>query len=121
MDRSRGDVHHAPGTRRQPRPRHRTPDRHTRRARPTRRHHARLNAVAALAAILATRNSRWYVSPFGTALIVLLISGINGTTEFQVSFHDRILETTIGALAVILATAARIIADHHTATPDTSP
>ena len=79
-------------------------------------------AVAALTTILATPASRWYVSPFGTALIVLLISGMNRTAEFQVSFHDRILETTIGAaLAVILATAARIIADHHTATADTSP
>jgi uncharacterized membrane protein YccC len=53
--------------------------------------------VAAIAATVAVRTSRWYVVPAGTALVVLLISGVAGRQVFQVSFAERLLETAIGA------------------------
>jgi uncharacterized membrane protein YccC len=54
-------------------------------------------AVAAVAAMVAVRTSRWYVVPAGTALLVLLMSGVAGGHLFQVSFAERLLETAIGA------------------------
>jgi hypothetical protein len=58
--------------------------------------------VAAIAAMVAVRTSRWYVVPAGTALVVLLMSGLAGAQEFQVSFAERLLETALGAgLALI--------------------
>jgi hypothetical protein len=54
-------------------------------------------AVAAIAATVAVRTSRWYAFPAGTALVVLLISGVAGRQVFQISFAERLLETAIGA------------------------
>jgi uncharacterized membrane protein YccC len=53
--------------------------------------------VAAIAAMTAVRTSRWYVAGAGSALIVLLLSGISGTREFDISFAERLLETALGA------------------------
>ncbi len=68
-------------------------------------------ALVALTAVIATRTSRWYVSSFGSALIVLLLSGVNGTADFDVAFRDRLLETAIGAgLAVAVGIIAALLA-----------
>jgi uncharacterized membrane protein YccC len=53
--------------------------------------------VAAIAAMVAVRTSRWYVTGAGSGLIVLLISGIAGTHSFEVSTAERLLETALGA------------------------
>jgi uncharacterized membrane protein YccC len=53
--------------------------------------------VAAIAAMVAVRTSRWYVTGAGSGLIVLLISGVAGTHAFDVSFAERLLETALGA------------------------
>jgi hypothetical protein len=53
--------------------------------------------VAGVAGMVAVRTSRWYVTSAGSGFIVLLVSGISGTAEFQISFIDRIVETAIGA------------------------
>jgi uncharacterized membrane protein YccC len=53
--------------------------------------------VAAIAAMVAARTSRWYVTGAGSGLIVLLISGVAGTRVFDVSFAERLLETALGA------------------------
>ncbi len=53
--------------------------------------------VFTVSAMIATRTSPWYVTPAGTGLLVLLMSGVSSTQQFQLSFHDRILETAIGA------------------------
>ena len=53
--------------------------------------------IAAIAAMTAVRTSRWYVASAGSGLIVLLISGISGTREFDISFAERLLETALGA------------------------
>jgi hypothetical protein len=53
--------------------------------------------VAAIAAMVAVRTSRWYVTGAGSGLIVLLISGVAGTRAFDVSFAERLLETALGA------------------------
>ena len=58
-------------------------------------------AVSAVAAIVATRASRWYVSSAGTGLVVLLMSGVSSADEFKLAFADRLLETTIGAVLAI--------------------
>ena len=52
--------------------------------------------------MIATRTSPWYVTSAGTGLLVLLMSGVSSTQQFQLSFHDRILETVIGATAAIV-------------------
>ena len=58
--------------------------------------------VAAVAAMVAVLTSRRYVVPAGTALVVLLMSGVAGTQVFEVSFAERLLETAPGAgLALI--------------------
>ena len=68
-------------------------------------------ALAAITAVVATRTSRWYVSSFGSALIVLLLSGVNGTADFHVAFRDRLLETALGAgLAVAVGIIAALLA-----------
>jgi len=53
--------------------------------------------VAAIAAMIAVRSSRWYVAGAGSGLIVLLISGVSSTPEFDISFAERLLETALGA------------------------
>jgi hypothetical protein len=53
--------------------------------------------VAAIAAMVAVRTSRWYVTGAGSGLIVLLMSGVAGTQVFEVSFAERLLETALGA------------------------
>jgi uncharacterized membrane protein YccC len=62
--------------------------------------------LAAIAAMVATRSSRWYVTPAGSALIVLLMSGAASAHAFDVSFAERLVETAIGAaLAVVFGVA----------------
>jgi Fusaric acid resistance protein-like len=56
-----------------------------------------LVTVFTVSAMIATRTSPWYVTSAGTGLLVLLMSGISSTQQLQLSFHDRILETVIGA------------------------
>ena len=53
--------------------------------------------VAAIAAMIAVRTSHWYVARAGSGLIVLLISGVSSTHEFDISFAERLLETALGA------------------------
>jgi hypothetical protein len=53
--------------------------------------------VAAIAAMVAVRTSRWYVTGAGSGLIVLLISGVAGMHVLEVSFAERLLETALGA------------------------
>jgi uncharacterized membrane protein YccC len=62
--------------------------------------------VAAVAAMVATRGSRWYVAPGGSAFVVLLMSGAASAHAFDVSFAERLVETAIGAaLAVVFGVA----------------
>ncbi len=69
-----------------------------------------LVTLCTIAALIATRASRWYVTPFGSGLIVLLISGASSSSAFDVAFRDRILETAIGAgLAAIAVWLAPIV------------
>jgi hypothetical protein len=64
--------------------------------------------VAALAAMVGTRASRWYVTSAGSGLVVLLASGALSTDAFHTAFGERLLETLIGAtLAVLLTRSAR--------------
>ena len=68
--------------------------------------------VFTVSAMIATRTSPWYVTSAGTGLLVLLMSGVSSTQQFQLSFHDRILETVIGAglallFGVVVPRAAR--------------
>ena len=66
-----------------------------------------LLAVGAVSAMLAVRGSRWYVTPAGSALVVLLMAGVAGEDAFAVSFVERLLETALGAaLALAFGTAA---------------
>ena len=53
--------------------------------------------VAAIAAMVAVRTSRWYVTGAGSGLIVLLMSGVASTQVFEMSFAERLLETALGA------------------------
>ena len=63
-------------------------------------------AAAAVAAMVAVRTSRWYVTSAGSGLIVLLISGVEHPRPFAVSFADRLLETALGAgLALLFGVA----------------
>ena len=58
--------------------------------------------MCTVTAMVAIRTSRWYVSAAGSGL-VLLISGVSSTQEFQHAFGDRIFETLLGAaLALFL-------------------
>jgi uncharacterized membrane protein YccC len=52
--------------------------------------------MCTVTAMVAIRTSRWYVSAAGSGL-VLLISGVSSTQEFQHAFGDRIFETLLGA------------------------
>jgi Fusaric acid resistance protein-like len=54
-------------------------------------------AVAAITAMVATRSSRWYVAPAGSGLVVLLVSGVSSTKDFEVTLDDRLIGTAIGA------------------------
>ena len=54
-------------------------------------------SVAAVASILAVRQSPWYVTPAGTALLVVLMSGVSSTEQFSITLHDRLVETAVGA------------------------
>lgn len=77
-----------------------------------------LIVVCALAAMIGTRTSRWYVASGATGLVVLLMAGVTSTREFEVSFRDRLGETAIGAalalaFGVALPTAARRLRARH--------
>jgi uncharacterized membrane protein YccC len=61
-----------------------------------------LLTVAAVAAMIAVRASRWYVTPAGSALLVLLLGGVAGADAFEVSFVERLLETALGAALALL-------------------
>ncbi|WP_027006830.1 FUSC family protein [Conexibacter woesei] len=64
--------------------------------------------VAAIAAMIGTRASRWYVTSAGSGLVVLLASGAASADAFHTAFGERLLETLIGAaLAVLLSRSAR--------------
>jgi uncharacterized membrane protein YccC len=69
---------------------------------------AMLTGVA-LAAMVASRRSGWYVAPAATALVVVLVSGLDDSSQFRVAVVDRLVETGIGAALALLvvATAAR--------------
>ncbi len=53
--------------------------------------------VAAIAAMIAVRTSRWYIAPAGSAIIVMLVNGAAGTHVLDVTFTERITETAFGA------------------------
>jgi len=53
--------------------------------------------VAAIAAMIAVRTSRWYIAPAGSGIIVMLVSGAAGTRVLDVTFTERITETALGA------------------------
>ena len=53
--------------------------------------------VAAIAAMVAVRTSRWYIAPAGSGIIVMLVSGAAGTRVLDVTLTERITETTLGA------------------------
>jgi uncharacterized membrane protein YccC len=53
--------------------------------------------VAAIAAMVAVRTSRWYIVPAGSGIVVLLASGAAGTHVLDVTFTERIAETALGA------------------------
>lgn len=54
-------------------------------------------AVGTITAMVATRSSRWYVTSAGSALVVLLLSGVSSTKDFEVTLDDRLIGTAIGA------------------------
>ncbi len=58
--------------------------------------------VLTVSAMIATRTSAWYVMSAGSGLLVLLMSGISSTQQFELSFHDRLVETAIGAALAML-------------------
>jgi hypothetical protein len=53
--------------------------------------------IAAIAAMIAVRTSRWYIAPAGSGIIVMLVSGAAGTRVLDVTFTERITETALGA------------------------
>jgi uncharacterized membrane protein YccC len=55
----------------------------------------------AVAAIIGTRTSRWYLSSAGTGLVVLLMSGVSGADALATTYRERLLETAIGAALAI--------------------
>jgi uncharacterized membrane protein YccC len=62
--------------------------------------------VAGVAAVVAVRSSRWYVTSAGTGLLVLLASGVASRDEFAISFVERLGETALGAgLALLFGVA----------------
>jgi hypothetical protein len=62
--------------------------------------------IAAIAAMIAVRSSRWYIAPAGSAIIVMLVSGAAGTHALDIAFTERITETALGAgLALTFAVA----------------
>lgn len=70
-------------------------------------------AVATISAMVATRSSRWYVTSAGTGLVVLLLSGVSSTKDFEVTLDDRLIGTAIGAaLAVVFGIFVPRLAAH---------
>jgi Fusaric acid resistance protein-like len=62
--------------------------------------------VVAISAMVAVRSSRWYVSPAGSTVLVLLLSGVASEDAFGISASERLLETALGAaLALTLGVA----------------
>jgi hypothetical protein len=53
--------------------------------------------VAAIAAMVAVRTSRWYIAPAGSGIIVIRVRGAAGTRVLDVTFTERITETVLGA------------------------
>jgi uncharacterized membrane protein YccC len=58
--------------------------------------------VAAVASIVAVRQSPWYVTPAGTGLLVVLVSGVSSTAQFSITLHDRLIETAVGATLALV-------------------
>jgi hypothetical protein len=56
----------------------------------------------AIAGVVATRGSDWYVTSAGTGLIGLLLSSLSGTDALTSTYQERLLETAIGAALAIL-------------------
>ena len=75
--------------------------------------------IAAIAAMIAVRTSRWYIAPAGSGIIVMLVSGAAGTRVLDVTFTERITETALGAglaltFGVAIPTGMRWLASRHT-------
>jgi uncharacterized membrane protein YccC len=75
--------------------------------------------VAAIAAMIAVRASRWYIAPAGSGVIVMLVSGAAGPRVLDVTFTERITETALGAglaltFGVAIPTGMRWLTRRHT-------
>lgn len=62
--------------------------------------------IGVVAAIVATRTSRWYVTPAGTAILVMLLIGVSAPDELRYALLERFGETLLGvALAYVFGVA----------------
>jgi uncharacterized membrane protein YccC len=62
--------------------------------------------VGVVAAIVATRTSRWYVTSAGTGILVMLLIGLSAPDELRYALLERFGETLLGvALAYTFGVA----------------
>ncbi len=62
--------------------------------------------IGVVAAIVATRTSRWYVTPAGTAILVMLLIGVSAPDELRYALLERFGEALLGvALAYVFGVA----------------
>jgi uncharacterized membrane protein YccC len=54
--------------------------------------------IGVVAAIVATRTSRWYVTPAGTAILVMLLIGVSAPDELRYAMLDRFGEVLLGVV-----------------------
>jgi hypothetical protein len=54
--------------------------------------------IGVVAAIVATRTSRWYVTPAGTAILVMLLIGVSAPDELRYAMLDRFSEVLLGVV-----------------------
>lgn len=76
----------------------------------------------ALALIVGTRTSTWYLSSGGTGLVVLLMAGLSGSSAFEATYTERLVETAIGAMLALLlgVLAPRLLASRVALSPPPS-
>ena len=58
-------------------------------------------AAIAIAGVVGTRTSDWYVSSAGTGLVVLLMSSLSGPEALTITYEERLIETAVGATLAI--------------------
>ncbi len=74
--------------------------------------------AVAVAAVVGTRGSNWYVSPAGIGLVVLLMSSLSGPDALAMSYRERLVETAIGGgLALLFGVLIPTLAVRRDTTP----